>query len=154
MSSNRIYAIEYLKSNSQEKDDYMIQNMMFNKAYIYATEDLDLKNKESILNFFKKKYADYRNSWRSQPSTCINKLISSGKDMQLLCVDIEVAAVCDLACPHCFRQHIVTPDKVMKKELAFNIIEQIKRMNVPSMKFNWRGEPLLNPDLPAYLWNR
>ncbi len=151
MSSNRIYAIEYLKSNSQEKDDYMIQNMMFNKAYIYATEDLDLKNKESILNFFKKKYADYRNSWRSQPSTCINKLISSGKDMQLLCVDIEVAAVCDLACPHCFRQHIVTPDKVMKKELAFNIIEQIKRMNVPSMKFNWRGEPLLNPDLPEII---
>ena len=50
MSSNRIYAIEYLKSSSQEKDDYMIQNMIFNKAYTYATENLDLKNKKLILS--------------------------------------------------------------------------------------------------------
>jgi MoaA/NifB/PqqE/SkfB family radical SAM enzyme len=151
MSSNRIYAIEYLKSSSQEKDDYMIQNMIFNKAYTYATKNLDLKNKESVLSFFKNKYINYRAMWRSQPKTCINKYVSGGKEMQLLCVDIEVAAVCDLACPHCFRQHIVTPDKVMKKELAFNIIGQVKRLNVPSMKFNWRGEPLLNPDLPEII---
>ena len=56
MSSNRIYAIEYLKSSSQEKDDYMIQNMIFNKAYTYATKNLDLKNKESVLSFFTFKF--------------------------------------------------------------------------------------------------
>ena len=35
----------------------------------------------------------------------------------------------------------------MTKELAFRIIDQASEMKVPSMKFNWRGEPLLNPSL-------
>ena len=30
-----------------------------------------------------------------------------------LCVDIETAAVCDLACPHCYRQFVTTPDKII-----------------------------------------
>ena len=68
-----------------------------------------------------------------------------------LCIDLEVASVCDLACPHCFRQFISTPDKIMKKDLAFKLIKQAAKMNVPSMKFNWRGEPLLNPHLPEII---
>ena len=35
----------------------------------------------------------------------------------------------------------------MKKELAFKIIDQCKELGVPSMKFNWRGEPLMHPNL-------
>ena len=35
----------------------------------------------------------------------------------------------------------------MTKKLAFRIIDQASKLNVPSMKFNWRGEPLLNPHL-------
>ena len=35
----------------------------------------------------------------------------------------------------------------MKKELAFELINQASKLGVPSMKFNWRGEPLLNPQL-------
>ena len=60
---------------------------------------------------------------------------------------IETASVCDLACPHCYRQFIATPDKIMSKDLAFKIIDQASKLDVPSMKFNWRGEPLLNPSL-------
>ena len=60
-------------------------------------------------------------------------------------------SVCDLACPHCYRQFIATPDKIMSKDLAFKIIEQASELNVPSMKFNWRGEPLLNPSLPEII---
>ena len=43
------------------------------------------------------------------------------------------------------------PDKIMKKELAFKLIDQASKLNVPSMKFNWRGEPLLNPKLPEII---
>ena len=64
-----------------------------------------------------------------------------------MCVDLELAAVCDLACPFCYRNFIATPDKIMKKELAFKIIDQCKELGVPSMKFNWRGEPLMHPNL-------
>ena len=39
----------------------------------------------------------------------------------------------------------------MSKELAFKIIDQASQLNVPSMKFNWRGEPLLNPSLPEII---
>ena len=39
----------------------------------------------------------------------------------------------------------------MDKKLAFRLIDQASEMNVPSMKFNWRGEPLLNPELPEII---
>ena len=39
----------------------------------------------------------------------------------------------------------------MSKELAFNLIDQAAELQVPSMKFNWRGEPLLNPQLPKII---
>ena len=68
-----------------------------------------------------------------------------------MCVDIELAAICDLACPFCYRQYVATPDKFMDKKLAFKLIDQASEMNVPSMKFNWRGEPLLNPELPEII---
>ena len=69
------------------------------------------------------------------------------KKFSPLCFDIEVASICDLACAFCYRQYVSTPDKIMKKELAFKLIDQASELNVPSMKFNWRGEPLLNPKL-------
>ena len=39
----------------------------------------------------------------------------------------------------------------MKKELAFKLIDQASKLGIPSMKFNWRGEPLLNPKLPQII---
>ena len=35
----------------------------------------------------------------------------------------------------------------MNKKLAFKLIDQAAELKVPSMKFNWRGEPLLNPSI-------
>ena len=39
----------------------------------------------------------------------------------------------------------------MSKKFAFKIIDQASKLKVPSMKFNWRGEPLLNPALPEII---
>ena len=64
-----------------------------------------------------------------------------------MCVDLELASICDLACPHCFREYLATPDKVMNINFAKEVIKDAINNNVPSMKFNWRGEPLLNPNL-------
>ena len=66
-------------------------------------------------------------------------------------VDIETAAICDLACPHCYREYILTPDKIMKFENYKKIIDEISELKVPSIKFNWRGEPLLHPKLPEFI---
>ena len=63
--------------------------------------------------------------------SCIKKIYP-------LCVDIETAAICDLACPHCYRQFIVTPDKIISDDLCFKIIDQAADMDVPLL--NLTGE--------------
>ena len=84
------------------------------------------------------------------------KKISEGNFDDLIlkpqCIDIETASICDLACPHCYREYIVTPDKIMKKELYEKIIKEISEMEVPSIKLNWRGEPLLNPSIDKFIY--
>ena len=73
------------------------------------------------------------------------------KGIPPLCLDIETAAICDLACPFCFREYMATPDKIIDEKLCFDLIDQAADLKVPSMKFNWRGEPLLNPKLPEFI---
>ena len=66
-------------------------------------------------------------------------------------IDIETAAICDLACPHCSREYIITPDKIMDEDLYKKIIDETSKLNIPSIKLNWRGEPLLNPKMPEMI---
>ena len=136
-----------------DKDNYMIENMLFNKAYIFYLEKNNINNKtlkNEVLQDFKKKYNDYRSHW-----TNVNRNIIQNKIQNHLkkpyCIDIEVASICDLACPHCYREYIVTPDKIMKEELFKKIIKQIEELEVPSIKLNWRGEPLLNPKILEFI---
>ena len=103
------------------KEKFMLENMKFNRAYTHKIELLKLNNncssdvkEKEILEEFKKRYKKYREDWHN-----INNIISNNKNSNTLfqkplCVDIETASICDLACPHCFREYIVTPDKIMK----------------------------------------
>jgi len=97
------------------------------------------------------RYIQYRENWRLSPKRAFDlgeKNINYQKIQPFpLCVDIEIAAVCDLACPFCFRQSIVTADKIMRFEDFEHIINQVAEMKVPSIKLNWRGEPLLHPQI-------
>ena len=144
----------YLNNNKKniDKDEYMISNMQHNLAYKYAFK----KNRNvNLLDDFKKRFKKYRENWNIQPKTCIEKKLL-GSDMIEekiipLCVDIEVASICDLACPFCYREFIVTPDKIINEKLCIDLIDQAADMGVPSIKFNWRGEPLLNPKIYEYI---
>jgi len=139
-----------------DRINFAVDNMQFNKAYteflkVNKTRDLSGDHLES----FKKKYINYRESWTKQIEECTSKNLS-GPDMIKnnlipLCIDIEVASVCDLACPHCYREYIATPDKIMSMSLFKKIIDQASKLQVPSVKLNWRGEPLLNPKLPEMI---
>ena len=95
-------------------------------------------------------------NWNKQPRDIIKDKIDAKelhkKKIYPLCVDIETAAICDLACPHCYRQFIVTPDKIISDDLCFKIIDQAADMDVPSIKFNWRGEPLMHPRLSKFIY--
>ncbi len=137
-----------------DKDSFMIENMDSNLAYLSYIENNDINNeseKLKILKNFQNKYRNYRENWKS-----VEKKISEGNFDDLIlkpqCIDIETASICDLACPHCYREYIVTPDKIMKKELYEKIIKEISEMEVPSIKLNWRGEPLLNPSIDKFIY--
>lgn len=140
------------------KEKFMLENMKFNRAYTHKIEQLKLNNncssdvkEKEILEEFKKRYKKYREDWHN-----INNIISNNKNsnslfQKPLCVDIETASICDLACPHCFREYIVTPDKIMKEGLYLKIMREVKELQVPSIKLNWRGEPLLNPAIDKFI---
>ena len=131
-----------LNYNGQKKFDkaeYMLKHMKFNKAYTYSISKKKLNDseKEKILESYKNKYQEYRHNW-------INALKVKNKTRPLS-IDIEIAAICDLACPHCSREFLVTPDKLINFELYKSIIDQAVKLDVPSVKLIWRGEPLLHP---------
>lgn len=136
-----------LKNNkTKNRIDFFYENASQN--YLVKNNILD---KES----FSKKFKEYRNAWNGQPNQIINKFEENNKkkDYKLnnsykpLCLDLELASICDLACPHCFREYLATPDKIMKIDLAKEIILDAVNNNIPSIKFNWRGEPLLHSNL-------
>ena len=119
-----------------------------NFFHVNAAHNYIVKNKIESLETYREKYKKYRNDWVSVNQHIINKKTNITNP---LCIDIEVASICDLACPFCYRQHIVTPDKIMSDELAKSLVDQAIELGTPSIKFNWRGEPLLNPNLEKYI---
>lgn len=139
--NKRYRAIKSISKKSTTREDFMLNHMEQNKSIS------SYKNIEEI----KERYKWYRKSWKDFADIAYHYKYNSKKLKDLkyppLCVDLELASVCDLACPFCYRNYIATPDKIMKKELAFKLIDQCKELNVPSMKFNWRGEPLMHPQL-------
>ncbi len=141
MLKSRYRAVRSISKNTTSKETFMLSEMQNNKSLQFYNS----------LSRIKEKYKWYRDSWANFPDLAYQKKYNA-KDLKKikfppLCVDLELAAVCDLACPFCYRNFIATPDKIMKKELAFKIIDQCKELGVPSMKFNWRGEPLMHPNL-------
>ncbi|MDB2411925.1 radical SAM protein [Litoricolaceae bacterium] len=117
------------------------QNAIFRSAVLPTPNSIDLKRRE---------FAAYRRNWVQIPA----KALESGNALPSappLCVDIEIAAVCDLACPHCFRANYATPDKVMADGLFYSLIDECAKLGVPSVKLNWRGEPLLHPRVIEFI---
>ncbi|MDB3990730.1 radical SAM protein [Gammaproteobacteria bacterium] len=131
--------------------DYSVKNMSSNKSYKYRLESEGGDPQGKILEEMQDRYRWYRDRWLKQPKDCIDQKINNSTLIESgnipLCIDIETAAICDLACPFCYREYIATPDKVMSVRLAKKLIKQASDIGVPSIKFNWRGEPLLNPKI-------
>jgi MoaA/NifB/PqqE/SkfB family radical SAM enzyme len=146
---NRIYTVGSSNYKNDKKEDYMIANMSHNLAYKLSLENTTHLDDREHLEHLTSVYKLYRSLWRHQCEIFTDDIKPNATNsLRLLCVDIETASICDLACPHCYRQYEATPDKVINFDLAISIIDQAAEMSVPSIKFNWRGEPLLNKDLP------
>ena len=143
----------YTNTRRVEKTDYQTKNMAKNKVISYLMEKG--KTREAVIKEQIERYRKYRRDWKAQPKNCINNKwsVEELKENKVLplCVDIETAAICDLACPFCSRQYIATPDKLIDSDLCYEMIDQASSLGVPSIKFNLRGEPLLHPELPEFI---
>jgi len=131
--------------------DYMEENSAF-KYFLNKNKDVD---KTKALEIFKNLYVEYRHKWHSQPKKIYEKgydeFIKTKSTILPLCIDIEIAAICDLACPHCFREYIITPDRIINEFFFYEVIDQISELKIPSIKLNWRGEPLLHPKISKFI---
>ena len=138
-----------------DRISFACKNMHHNKAYKFFLEQKNCKdNDKKILKKFINEFQEYRKNWKQLPREMYNLNFSEflKNDLQgPLCVDIETASICDLACPHCYREYILTPDKIMNFKLYKNIIDEISELKVPSIKLNWRGEPLLNSKIDEFI---
>ena len=107
--------------------------MISNKA-LFLSQRKSKIEKEKILKEFRDRYIKYRNDWHTQPKQAVRGKYYGEKlkkeNFNPLCFDIEVASVCDLACPFCYRQYVATPDKIMSKQLAFKLIDQAAELKV------------------------
>lgn len=135
-----------------DRTSHMINNIDKNVSFKYL---IGTDNRKNIGNYLKKKFFNYRENWKAQPKNIIEKNIF-GKNLLEnkivpLCLDIEIASICDLACAFCYRESLATPDKIIKSELFYKLIDQASDMGVPSVKLNWRGEPLLHPKICDYI---
>lgn len=145
------------KHKNFDRISFAVSHMDENKAYTeFLIQNKIDDNNYKVLNNFKKSFLDYRKNWKTFPDNLYRSNVSdfNKTDFDIqgpLCVDIEVAAICDLACPHCFREYILTPDKLMNFDLYKKIINEIQSLGVPSIKLNWRGEPLLNSKIDEYI---
>lgn len=133
---------------------HMVVNMPLNKAYLHARAERGDPD-GSLLEEYRRRYIDFRIRWRGNPQKALSDGIHGDSfragGFRPLGVDLETAAVCDLACPFCFRQEVATPDALMSEELANRIIDECAALEIPSLKFNWRGESLMHPKLPAFI---
>jgi len=141
------------QSNYFDRTKYMLDNMHFNKAYLFEISKKNSGDKKLILEKFKDNFKKYRDNWVNVSKNYKEqiKFDKNSNIHQPLSIDIETASICDLACPHCSREYIVTPDKIMGFDLYKKLINEASLLNVPSVKLNWRGEPLLNPKIHEYI---
>jgi len=155
MNESRQYVVQGRRDSEADRVGFMVDNMPTNKAYTYAATRAGSDHDGAILAAFRQRFKNYRDGWRGNPKRVFAERLhhESFRRAALppLCVDIEVAACCDLVCPFCYRQAIATPDKLMSTRLFYRLIDQCAELGVPSIKLNWRGEPLLHPRLPEFI---
>lgn len=64
-------------------------------------------------------------------------------------VTLELASVCDMGCGYCYHadgNKVPFTKGFMNFNMACDIISQAADLDVPAMKFNWKGESTLHPE--------
>jgi len=90
---------------------------------------------------FGPEYREYRKKWNEYPK---RRIVNDFP----LHVDIESTNACNLRCIMCPRNFMTEKIGYMEWALFKKIIDEGAEYRLPSIKLNYRGEPLLHPRLP------
>lgn len=109
-------------------------------ANIHRLGGIDLMDKEDT------RFKEYRRRWKEWPET-----FTVGEFPLFL--DIEVTSVCNLKCPFCATTY--RSSEIEKGFLSFELVKRIIDEGADNglygAKFNYRGEPLLHPDIHKFV---
>ena len=89
---------------------------------------------------FGEEYFAYRKKWKEYPQ---KKIVADFP----LHLDIESTNDCNLKCLMCGRNWMKEKIGYIDWNLFTKIIDEAEKYHLPSVKFNYRGEPLLHPDI-------
>jgi radical SAM protein with 4Fe4S-binding SPASM domain len=87
------------------------------------------------------RFREYRTKWKEWPEQFITGEFP-------LHLDVEATSLCNLRCPFCATTHNRYRGGFMPEAIWQRIIDEAARNELYSMKFTYRGEPLLHRDLP------
>lgn len=89
-------------------------------------------------------FAAYRRAWRENPE---GRIVGEFP----LHLDIEVTNKCNLRCTMCQVPFDSMVQGFMETELYERILAEVRSHKLPSVKFNFRGEPLMNRDIATFV---
>lgn len=89
-------------------------------------------------------FIEYRKAWKDNPA---NQIVGEFP----LHLDVEVTNTCNLRCSMCQIPFREMERGFMEFKLYKKIICEIKKHELPSIKFNFRGEPLRNPAITEFV---
>lgn len=95
---------------------------------------------KSVVDRADARYQEYRKKWDEWPV----HFIAGEFPLHL---DIEPTNLCNLRCPFCATTHNKYKQGFMKEKIWKKILDEGGRNGLYSLKFTYRGEPLLHPDL-------
>jgi radical SAM protein with 4Fe4S-binding SPASM domain len=99
---------------------------------------------KSVVNRSDEQYIKYRKAWEEWP----NSGIIGDFPLHL---DIEPTNMCNLRCPFCATTHNKYKKGFMSRSIWKKILDEAGQHNLNSLKFTFRGEPLMHPDLPEMI---
>ena len=102
---------------------------------ILGTDRIDDTNE-----YFGKEFKEYRRAWQENPK----KRIVGDFPLHL---DVESSNTCNLRCTMCQIPFGKMKTGYLDMETFDIIIDEIKKHGLPSIKFNFRGEPLMHPKI-------
>ena len=115
------------------RTEYLLKHIKFNASHKYLHSAKPSISSQELEKKLGRRFLDYRENWKKQPNKIIkNKLFGEklkANNIRPLCLDIEIASICDLACGFCYREYLATPDKIIKPKLYYKLIDQVRTKN-------------------------